>query len=176
MIKKFWLIIIAFVCLTFATIHYISNSISFIEIISSNDYQIVEEIKITPIVFTLDMENMRSNVNKIIYADEDCNIKIQSFKLLPNNQYDIIFSTNGKFNKNGGIIFTGNSYIDMLNHEPKLYTENNTYWYLSSIHRLAKNNGDYFGFSIDKSQIIGNKIILNLDGIIKITIIKNENQ
>ena len=143
---------------------------------SSNDYQIVEEIEISPIVFTLDMDNMENNVNKIIYANEDCDIRIQSFKLLPNNQYDIIFSTNGIFDKNGGIIFTGNSYIDMLNHEPKLYTENNTYWYLSSIHRLAKDNGDYFGFSIDKNQIIGNKIILNLDGINKITIKKNENQ
>ena len=139
---------------------------------SSEDYQVVEESEIFPIVFILDMDDLKSNEDKIVYASDKCVIKIHSFKLLNNDQYDIVFSTKGEFNKNGGIIFTGNSYQDVLNHEPKLYTEDNIYWYLSSIHRFANENGDYFGFSIEKDKIIGNKIILNLDGINKISINK----
>ena len=129
----------------------------------------------------IDLNNLDSNVGKIIYNDGECKIEIKSVSY-ENGDYKVYFKSYGKYDRKGGILISPISHTndslkqdvfiqtnvdDDLNYLGKLY-------YSSSLLKY----GDEYGFTILSSDILEEKIenkkvkdIIKQDGVkVKVTL------
>ena len=129
----------------------------------------------------IDLNDLGSNVGKIIYDDGECKIEIKSVSY-ENGDYKVYFKSYGKYDRKGGIlispisrtndslkqdVFIQTNVDDDLNYLGKLY-------YSSSLLKY----GDEYGFTILSSDILEEKIenkkvkdIIKQDGVkVKVTL------
>lgn len=131
----------------------INDSPNFTKLLNNNDYVMNEEQYKKEIIFNIDLKNLKSNNNLLIFKEDNCLIIIKEIvKNDLSDQITIMFKSIGSFTKNEGKIYTGNSYLNPLTNPVTLKYKDINFYY-SIKHYGANKDGDYFGFSIPSSYI-----------------------
>ncbi|WP_294580974.1 hypothetical protein [uncultured Thomasclavelia sp.] len=123
----------------------------------------------------LNLDQMDDEVGKKILIDGNCFWEIVSFTV-DNHQYDVCFKSHGDITNDRSVYFTCNKYIiddeKVMITTNTMVTTNGNNWYHSSYSGFDE-DGDRFGFSIEKDKIVGPDCVLEFDNVNRITLKKD---
>jgi hypothetical protein len=142
----------------------------------SMDYTYSYQTIDSDINFDVNIQNLDSNENKIIYNKDGCSIMIDSI-IKENHQYIIYFSSHGTYNQNSGKLITAIEHKFMPNKmiDDKIHAScfvNNVECRNYSLSGINFKDGDEFSFIIDEKILesntnitLKNLIIIEMDKI-----------
>ena len=111
---------------------------------------------------SIDLENIETNIGKIVYNDGQCQIKISNI-IKENDNFKIFFDARGSYNYYGGTLITllshdSDSADGYIRTKVGEATYDVTHWYSRA--QSYYPNGDVFGYSLFPTQCYKNETLL----------------